>query len=221
MSPSTKWPGNINLSYIYTMKFICIGRNYVEHAKELNNAVPTEPVIFFKPETALLVGRQPFFYPEFSKDIHYECEIVVRINRLGKNIQKKFAHRYYDEIGLGIDFTARDLQNKLKEKGLPWEKAKGFDGSAVIGNFVPVSSLKNPQNIEFQLLKNGSIVQCGFSKDMIYDIDAIIEHVSQYVTLKIGDIIFTGTPAGVGPIAIGDQYEGLLEGEHNFSLLIK
>jgi 2-keto-4-pentenoate hydratase/2-oxohepta-3-ene-1,7-dioic acid hydratase in catechol pathway len=203
------------------MKFICIGRNYVEHAKELNNAVPSEPVIFFKPETALLVGRQPFFYPEFSKDIHYECEIVVRINRLGKNIQKKFAHRYYDEIGLGIDFTARDLQNKLKEKGLPWEKAKGFDGSAVLGKFVPVSHLKNPKNIEFQLLKNGSIVQCGFSKDMIFDIDAIIEHVSQFVTLKIGDVIFTGTPAGVGPVAIGDQLEGLLEGEHNFSLLIK
>lgn len=203
------------------MKFICIGRNYVEHAKELNNAVPTEPVIFFKPETALLVGRQPFFYPEFSKDIHYECEIVVRINRLGKNIQKKFASRYYDEIGLGIDFTARDLQTQLKEKGLPWEKAKGFDGSAVLGKFVSIDSLKNKSNIEFQLLKNGSVVQCGFSKDMIYDIDSIIEHVSQFVTLKIGDIIFTGTPAGVGPIAVGDKLEGLLEGEPNFSLLIK
>lgn len=203
------------------MKFICIGRNYADHAKELNNAVPTEPVIFFKPETALLINKQPFFYPEFSKDIHYECEIVVRINRLGKNIQKQFAHRYYDEIGLGIDFTARDLQNHLKEKGLPWEKAKGFDGSAVLGKFVPVSSLKNKDNIEFQLLKNGSIVQCGFSKDMIFDIDSIIEHVSQFVTLKIGDVIFTGTPAGVGPIAIGDKLEGLLEGSPNFSLLIK
>jgi 2-keto-4-pentenoate hydratase/2-oxohepta-3-ene-1,7-dioic acid hydratase in catechol pathway len=203
------------------MKFICIGRNYSEHAKELNNAVPTEPVIFFKPETALLVGKQPFFYPEFSKDIHYECEILVRISRLGKNIQKKFANRYYDEIGLGIDFTARDLQNDLKSKGLPWEKAKGFDGSAVVGKFVSVDSLNNPKNIEFQLLKNGTIVQCGFSKDMIFDIDAIIEHVSQFVTLKIGDIIFTGTPAGVGPIAIGDKLEGLLEGNPNFSLLIK
>ena len=203
------------------MKFICIGRNYTEHAKELNNAVPSEPVIFFKPETALLVGRQPFFYPEFSKDIHFECELLVRINRLGKNIQKKFAHRYYDEIGLGIDFTARDLQNELKAKGLPWEKAKGFDGSAVVGKFVPVDSLKNRDNIEFQLLKNGSIVQCGFSRDMIFDIDSIIEYVSQFVTLKIGDIIFTGTPSGVGPIAVDDHLEGLLEGESNFSLMIK
>jgi len=203
------------------MKFICIGRNYAEHAKELNNAVPTEPVIFFKPETALLIGKQPFFYPEFSKDIHYECEIVVRVNRLGKNIQKQFANRYYDEVGLGIDFTARDLQNHLKEKGLPWEKAKGFDGSAVLGKFVKVDSLKNKENIEFQLLKNGSIVQSGFSKDMIFDIDAIIEHVSQFVTLKIGDVIFTGTPAGVGPIAVGDKLEGLLEGSPNFSLMIK
>lgn len=203
------------------MKFICIGRNYSEHAKELRNEVPTEPVIFFKPETALLVGRQPFFYPEFSKDIHYECELIVRINRLGKNIQKKFANRYYDEIGLGIDFTARDLQNELKAKGLPWEKAKGFDGSAIVGKFVPVDSLKNRDNIEFQLLKNGAIVQCGFSKDMIFDIDTIIEYVSQFVTLKIGDIIFTGTPSGVGPIAVGDKLEGLLEGEENFSILIK
>ena len=203
------------------MKFICIGRNYTEHAKELNNAVPSEPVIFFKPETALLVGRQPFFYPEFSKDIHYECEIVVKINKLGKNIQKKFAHRYYDEIGLGIDFTARDLQNELKAKGLPWEKAKAFDGSAVLGKFIPVDSLKNKKNIEFQLLKNGNIVQHGFSKDMIFDIDSIIEYVSTFVTLKIGDIIFTGTPAGVGPIAVNDKLEGLLEGEPNFTVLIK
>ncbi len=203
------------------MKFICIGRNYTEHAKELNNAVPTEPVIFFKPETALLIGRQPFFYPEFSKDIHYECEIVVRINRLGKNIQKKFAPRYYEEIGLGIDFTARDLQNDLKSKGLPWEKAKGFDGSAVVGNFISLNSLKNKDNIEFQLLKNGKVVQQGYSKDMIFNIDAIIEYVSMFVTLKIGDIIFTGTPAGVGPVAIGDQLEGLLEGTSNFTLHIR
>lgn len=203
------------------MKFICIGRNYAEHAKELSNVVPTEPVIFFKPDTALLVGRQPFFYPEFSKDIHYECEILVRINRLGKNIPKKFAHRYYEEIGLGIDFTARDLQNELKAQGLPWEKAKGFDGSAVVGTFVTLSLLKNKNNIEFQLLKNGKLVQHGFSKDMIFDIDSIIEYVSTFVTLKIGDIIFTGTPAGVGPVGIGDKLEGLLEGEHNFSLTIK
>lgn len=203
------------------MKFICIGRNYSEHAKELNNAVPDEPVIFFKPETSLLVGRQPFFYPEFSKDVHYECEILIRINRLGKNIQKKFAHRYYEEIGLGLDFTARDLQNELKAKGLPWEKAKGFDGSAVVGNFVRLDSLKNKDNIEFELLKNGNKVQHGFSKDMIFDIDSIIEYVSKFVTLKIGDIIFTGTPAGVGPVAIGDKLEGLLEGERNFTLLVK
>lgn len=203
------------------MKFICIGRNYSEHAKELNNAVPTEPVIFFKPETALLIGKQPFFYPEFSKDIHFECEIVVKINRLGKNIQKEFAHRYYDEIGLGIDFTARDLQNELKSKGLPWEKAKGFDGSAVLGKFVPKNSLSNPDNIEFEMYRNGEQVQHGFSKDMIFDIDSIIEYVSKFVTLKIGDIIFTGTPAGVGPIAIGDQLEGKLEGKSNFKVQIK
>lgn len=203
------------------MKFICIGRNYSEHAKELNNAVPTEPVIFFKPETALLIGKQPFFYPGFSKDIHFECEIVVKINRLGKNIQKQFAHRYYDEIGLGIDFTARDLQNDLKAKGLPWEKAKGFDGSAVLGKFIPKEKLKHPENIEFEMFKNGERVQHGFSGDMIFDIDSIIEYVSQFVTLKIGDIIFTGTPAGVGPIAIGDTLEGKLEGQTNFKVLIK
>lgn len=203
------------------MKFICIGRNYTEHARELNNDVPTEPVIFFKPETALLIGKQPFFYPDFSKDVHYECEIVVRINRLGKNIQKQFAHRYYEEIGLGIDFTARDLQNELKAKGLPWEKAKGFDGSAVLGTFVAKSSLLNPENIEFELYKNGKVVQHGFSRDMIFDIDSIIEYVSRFVTLKIGDIIFTGTPAGVGPIAVGDTLEGKLEGKSNFKVLIK
>lgn len=203
------------------MKIICIGRNYSEHAKELNNAVPTEPVFFLKPDTAVLVNNNPFFIPDFSNDIHYECEIIIRINRLGKNIQKEFAHRYYSEIALGIDFTARDLQQQQKEKGLPWEKAKAFDGSAMVGNFVAIESLKNKNNIEFTLSKNGEQVQHGFSKDMLFDFDTIIAYVSQFFTLKIGDLIFTGTPAGVGPVKADDVLEARLEGEKNFSLKIK
>lgn len=203
------------------MKILAVGRNYIDHAKELNNAVPDEPVIFLKPETSIIRNNQAFFYPEFSKNIHYEVELVVKINRLGKNISKKFAHRYYDEIGIGIDFTARDLQEKLKSKGLPWEKAKAFDGSAPLGHFLNITDLPDLQNINFTLEKNGELVQSGASKDMIFSIDTIIEHVSQYFTLKIGDLIFTGTPAGVGPVQIGDELVAKIEGKKLLSVLIK
>ncbi len=204
------------------MKIICIGRNYVAHARELNNDVPTEPVIFMKPDSALLRNNDSFYIPEWSKDIHYEVELVVRINRLGKSIGRNFANRYYSEIGLGIDFTARDLQNKLKEKGLPWEKAKAFDRSAAISNeFVPVAELADPTSIKFQLKKNGEIVQDGDSVLMIFPIDELIAQVSNYFTLKIGDLIYTGTPAGVGPVQIGDRLEGFLEDRKMFDFLVK
>lgn len=187
------------------MKIIAIGRNYIDHAKELNNPIPKEPVFFLMPETALIRKNQPFFYPDFSKDIHYEVELVLKINKLGKNIAEKFAHRYYDEIGIGIDFTARDVQAQLKQKGLPWEKAKAFDGAAPLGKFLPKADFEDVNNIHFSLDKNGERVQAGNAKDMIFSFDAIIAHVSQYFTLKIGDLIFTGTPAGVGPVKIGDE----------------
>lgn len=203
------------------MKIICIGRNYADHARELKNEVPAEPVIFLKPDTAQILSGHPFFIPEFSHDVHYECEVVVKINRLGKNIDEKFAHRYYEDIALGIDFTARDVQQEMKSKGLPWEKAKAFDGSAMVGNFVSVSFLKDRDNIEFSLLKNGEEVQHGFTRDMLFPIDRIIAYVSRFFTLKIGDLIFTGTPAGVGPVNNGDELEGVLEGESNFKLRIK
>ncbi|MCG8696522.1 MAG: fumarylacetoacetate hydrolase family protein, partial [Bacteroidales bacterium] len=174
------------------MKIICIGRNYSEHAKELNNPVPKEPVFFMKPDSALLLKNNPFYIPEFSNNVHYEVEVVVRINRLGKHIDRKFAHRYYNEIGLGIDFTARDVQDECKKKGLPWEKAKAFDGSAVLGKFFPLKELGEIQKLNFHLEKNGKIVQKGTTADMIFAVDAIIEHISKYVTLKIGDLIFTG-----------------------------
>lgn len=203
------------------MKIICIGRNYAEHAKELQNDIPAEPVIFLKPETALILPGFPFFYPDFSQNIHHEIEIVVKINRLGKNIEPQFAHRYYHEIGLGIDFTARDLQDECKKKGLPWEKAKAFDGSALAGKFIPVENLQDKENIAFHLLKNGEKVQQGFSKDMLFSIDQLISRISRYFTLKIGDLIYTGTPAGVGPVKIGDKLEGFLEGTPNFALSIK
>lgn len=201
------------------MKILCIGRNYADHAKELNNPIPAEPVFFGKPDSALLRPNQPFFYPEFSKDIHYECEIVVRIKKIGKHIQEKFAHSYYDDLAVGLDFTARDIQNHCKEKGLPWEKAKAFDGSAAVGTFLPKAELGHP--IKFRLEKNGQIVQVGSSSDMLFNIDQIIAHLSQYYTLKIGDLIFTGTPAGVGPIQIGDSLEGFIEDKSNFKLRIK
>jgi len=204
------------------MKIICIGRNYSEHIAELNNEKPVDPVIFMKPETAVLLKKQPFFIPEFSNDIHYEVELLVRINKVGKHIQEKFAHKYYQEIGLGIDFTARDLQQKLKEKGLPWEKAKGFDGSAVVGEkWIDKNSIENLNNINFSLLKNDVAVQTGNTQDMMWKIDGIISYVSQFFTLKIGDIIFTGTPKGVGKVETNDKLTGFIEEEQIFSIQVK
>ncbi len=204
------------------MKIICIGRNYTEHAKELGNEQPMEPVFFLKPDTALLLKKTPFFIPDFSKDIHHEVEVVVKINRLGKNIKEKFAHKYYEQIGLGIDFTARDLQNELKSKGLPWEKSKAFDGSAMLSqNFIPKSDFNNLNDFNFSLSKNDSVVQNGNTNQMLFNIDQIIAHVSKYFTLKIGDLIYTGTPAGVSSIAIGDELKGYIEETEMFTLKIK
>jgi len=203
------------------MKLICIGRNYTEHIKELENEKPIDPVIFLKPDTSILIKKQPFFIPDFSNDVHHEVEILVKINRLGKHINKKFAHKYYDEIGLGIDFTARDLQSKLKEKGLPWEKAKAFDGAAVIGNWLPVSDIEDVGAIEFSLKENDKIVQKGNTSHMLWQIDEIIEYVSKYFTLKIGDIIFTGTPAGVGKVIANDKLKGYIEDKEMFSITVK
>jgi 2-keto-4-pentenoate hydratase/2-oxohepta-3-ene-1,7-dioic acid hydratase in catechol pathway len=203
------------------MKIICIGRNYADHAKEMNSAVPENPVFFLKPDTALIPKRNPFFYPDFTNDLHYECEIVVKINKLGKNIQTKFAHTYYDEIGLGIDFTARDLQQKCKEKSLPWEMAKAFDHSAPVSEIFISKNELDLVDLHFHLLKNGEKVQVGNSKDMLFNIDEIIAYVSQFITLKIGDLIFTGTPAGVGPVQIGDVLEGFIEDRKLLELKIK
>lgn len=203
------------------MKIICVGRNYIDHAKELNNPVPKEPVLFMKPSTALLINQRPFFYPDFSQNIHYELELVIQINKNGKAIDPKFAHKYYDKIGLGIDFTARDIQDKCKEKGLPWELAKAFDYSAVLGDMVPVDSLKDKSNIAFELKKNQEMVQAGFSKDMIFNFDAIISYASRYFKLLKGDLIYTGTPAGVGPVHIGDTLDGYLEGVQLLHVNIK
>ncbi len=203
------------------MKIICIGRNYVKHAQELKHDVPTEPVYFMKPESALLKDNKPFFLPGFSNEIHHEIELVIKISKLGKNIEAKFAPRYYEEIGLGIDFTARDLQRQLIEKGLPWEKAKAFDSSAVLGKFLPKCELGNLGNIPFSLRRNGEVVQSGDSHLMIFPFDTIIEHVSKYVTLKIGDLIYTGTPAGVGPVAIGDRLEGFIGELCMFDIQVK
>jgi len=202
------------------MKIICIGRNYAKHIEELDNEKPKEPVIFMKPDSAVLLKKNPFIIPPFSQDIHYEVEILVKINRVGKFIDQKFAHKYYEEIGLGIDFTARDVQHKLKEKGLPWEKAKAFDGSAVIGKFCHKNDL-NVSEMKFQLLKNGSLVQDGNSSHMLWKIDELISYVSQYFTLKIGDVIFTGTPAGVGGVAVNDILQGTLEGQEMFNIKVK
>jgi acylpyruvate hydrolase len=204
------------------MKIICIGRNYVQHAKELGNDVPSEPVFFLKPDTALLQKNSPFFIPDFSNEIHHEVEIVVKINRLGKNISEKFAHKYYDEIGLGIDFTARDIQHELKAKGLPWEKAKAFDGSAVLGKkFIPISDIDNVQNIGFSLQKNNEMVQNGNTNDMLFNFDQIISHVSKFFTLKIGDLIYTGTPSGVGTVAINDELKGFIGEAEIFKCKVK
>ncbi|MCO6357205.1 fumarylacetoacetate hydrolase family protein [Roseivirga pacifica] len=202
------------------MKIIAIGRNYTAHIEELNNEKPSEPVIFMKPDTAVLRNNAPFYYPEFSKDIHFEVEILVKINREGKFIQEKFAQKYYDEIGIGIDFTARDVQSKLKEKGLPWDKAKGFNGAAPISDFVKKEDF-DLTNLNFSLTQNGEEKQQGNTKLMLYTIDEIIAYVSQYFTLKKGDIIFTGTPKGVGPVAIGDKLEAYIEGKKMLEVEIK
>jgi len=202
------------------MKIICIGRNYSEHIKELNNETPDEPVIFIKPDSALLRNNAPFFIPDFSNDIHHEVELVIKINKLGKHIPLEFANDYYTEIGLGIDFTARDVQSKLKEKGLPWEKAKGFDHSAVISKFIPIQNY-NLSDLNFSLTKNDILVQEGNTKQMIHNIDEIIAHVSQYFTLKIGDYIFTGTPAGVGNVNTNDHLVGKIEDQVVFDFRVK
>lgn len=203
------------------MKIICIGRNYTEHIEELSNERPAEPVVFIKPDSAVLPREQDFYIPEFSNDIHYEVELLVRIKKVGKHIQPRFAHKYYDEIGLGIDFTARDLQKNLKEKGLPWEKAKGFDGAAVIGKWVPKSDLPPIDNLHFALIKNGQIVQKGHTARMLWKVDELISYVSAFFMLKKGDILFTGTPAGVGRVKPNDYLSGMLEGEEMFSLNIQ
>ena len=203
------------------MKLICIGRNYTEHIKELENERPSEPVVFLKPDSAILLKNQPFFIPDFSDDVHHEVEVLVKIDRIGKYIDKKFAHKYYSEIGLGIDFTARDLQAKLKAKGLPWEKAKAFDGAAVIGKWIHKNEIKDIDNIAFFLKKNDTIVQNGNTSHMLWKIDEIIEYVSKYFTLKIGDIIFTGTPAGVSRVVANDKLTGYLENKTMFSITVK
>jgi 2-keto-4-pentenoate hydratase/2-oxohepta-3-ene-1,7-dioic acid hydratase in catechol pathway len=203
------------------MKIICIGRNYAAHARELGNEVPEEPVLFMKPETSVVLHRQPFFIPDFTQDVHYEAEVVVRINRLGKHIEERFAHKYYDAVTLGIDFTARDLQAKLKAKGLPWERAKAFDGSAVVGTFLPKDKFAELNNLNFELHKNGIVVQKGNTSNMLNSIDQIIAFASQYFTLKIGDLIFTGTPEGVGKVQANDALIGYLESQKVFELSVK
>ena len=203
------------------MKIICIGRNYADHAKELKNDLPTEPVIFMKPKSALLLPEKPLYYPEFTKDLHFECEVVVKIEKNGKYIQEKFANKYYSEITLGIDFTARDLQREQQKKGLPWEIAKAFDGSAAVGEFVPLSNELDINDLDFQLKLNDQVVQDGHTRDMIFKIDNIIAYTSQFFTLHIGDLIFTGTPAGVGPVKIDDKLEGYLKGKKVLDVDIK
>lgn len=203
------------------MKIICIGRNYTKHIEELQNERPEEPVVFLKPDSAVLLKQHPFVIPEFSDDIHHEVEILVRINKVGKYIDAKFAHNYYDEIGLGIDFTARDLQAKLKEKGLPWEKAKAFDGSAVIGSFLSKKDFQSTENINFELRNNGNAVQIGNTSHMLWKIDELISYVSKFFTLKIGDILFTGTPEGVAKVCPNDILEGYIEGKKLFRIQVK
>jgi 2-keto-4-pentenoate hydratase/2-oxohepta-3-ene-1,7-dioic acid hydratase in catechol pathway len=203
------------------MKIICIGRNYTEHIKELANEKPTDPVVFLKPDTAILLNKQPFFIPDFSNDVHHEVEVLVKISKVGKYIAKKFAHKYYDEIGLGIDFTARDVQQQLKEKGLPWEKAKAFDGAAVVGKWLPKSQFESVDALNFSLKKNGVVVQEGNTSHMLWKIDELIEYVSKYFTLKIGDIIFTGTPSGVAKVEAQDELMGWIENNEMFKVTVK
>jgi acylpyruvate hydrolase len=203
------------------MKIICIGRNYAEHAKEMNSEVPSEPVFFLKPDTSLLKDNQAFYYPGFSKEIHHEVELVLKINKPGKNIQPQFANRYYSEIGIGIDFTARDLQAECKQKGLPWEKAKAFEGSAPIGKFIDKKEFVDEKNIAFHLNINGNTVQTGNTKQLLFSFDKIIAYVSIFFTLKTGDLIFTGTPEGVGPVKIGDKLEAFIENQKLLDFEIK
>lgn len=203
------------------MKIVCIGRNYAAHIEELENERPKDPVVFIKPDSAVLPKEQDFYIPEYTENVHYEVEVLVKICKVGKHIDKRFSQKYYNEIGLGIDFTARDLQSQLKQKGLPWEKAKGFDGSAVIGKWLPKSDFKDLDNLNFTLQKNGELVQIGNTAMMLWKIDELIAYVSKFFTLKKGDILFTGTPAGVGQIATNDYLSGKLEGQELFSLKIK
>jgi 2-keto-4-pentenoate hydratase/2-oxohepta-3-ene-1,7-dioic acid hydratase in catechol pathway len=203
------------------MKIICIGRNYADHAKELGNEVPDEPVVFMKPKSALLQAHTPFYYPEFTNELHYECELVLRISKNGKYIQERHASNYYNGVTVGIDFTARDIQNVCREKGLPWEKAKAFDNSAAVGKFIDVTPDLNKKNINFHLLKNGEMVQKANSGQMIFSFDSIISHISNYFSINIGDLIFTGTPAGVGECVVGDQLEAFIEGQSLLSMEVK
>ena len=203
------------------MKIICVGRNYADHAKELGNDIPEEPVIFMKPKSALLQSHTPFYYPEFSNELHYECELVLRVCKNGKYIQERHASNYYNGITVGIDFTARDIQDELKKKGLPWEKAKAFDNSAAVGKFIDVTPALNRKNINFTFYKNKELVQTGNSGNMIFSIDSLISHISNYFSLNIGDLIFTGTPAGVGECVVGDILEAFLEKENLLTVEVK
>jgi len=203
------------------MKIICIGRNYAEHVKELNNNRPDSPVIFLKPDTSIILKNQPFFIPDFSSEINYEVEIILKICKLGKHIENKYAHKYFNHIGLGIDFTARDKQNELKSNGLPWEKAKAFDGSALVGSWFDKTKFKDLRNLNFSLNKNGKSVQIGNTSQMMWNFDELISEISKYFTLKIGDIIFTGTPSGVGKVNKGDNLEGFIEGKSSFVINVK
>ena len=203
------------------MKIICVGRNYTDHIKELDNKKPKDPVLFLKPQTAIINKGQPFFIPSFSEEIHYELEVIIKINRLGRFIEKKFSHKYYDKIGLGIDFTARDLQLELKNKGLPWEKAKAFDGSCLIGDWKNKKNFNNIDNIDFRLTKNDEIVQHSNTSLMLWKVDELIEYISKFFTLKIGDIIFTGTPAGVGKVKLNDKLKGYMNDDELLSINIK
>ena len=203
------------------MKIICIGRNYIDHIKELSNQKPLNPVVFLKPDSSIIAKNQNFIIPSFSNEIHHEVELVIKINKVGKHIDKSFSHKYYDEIGLGIDFTARDIQSNLKEKGHPWEKSKAFDNSCMVGNFLKKEKIEDISKIEFSLKKNNEVVQSGCSNDMLWKIDELISYVSQYFTLKIGDLIFTGTPSGVSKVESGDILEGYISSFKMFTLKVK
>ncbi|MBK6636008.1 MAG: fumarylacetoacetate hydrolase family protein [Chitinophagaceae bacterium] len=203
------------------MKIICVGRNYADHVKELGNSIPDEPVLFMKPKSALLQSHTPFYYPEFTNELHYECELVLRVCKNGKYIQAKHASNYYDAVTVGIDFTARDIQDELKSKGLPWEKAKAFDNSAVVGKFITLTPDFNRKSIPFSLVKNNVKVQEANSSQMIFSIDRVIENISNYFSLNIGDLIFTGTPAGVGECVVGDVMEGFIDTQSLFTVEVK